>query len=397
MKNRLKFLIPVFLGLIAVTLYFRWFSRETYKPGEIAFSGNLELREVEVAFKMPGKIVQLAVDEGDAVQESSLIATLDDEQYRRQRTELLAQLDALRSSQEELRVQILFQEENLRAQLEQRQAEVRQARFNLSMLEEGTRRQEIEQAEAALTGAQAEYDRTKADYERAQELIANEDISRAQFDLFRTSFERADSARKQASERLDLAKEGPRRQEVEIAKATLARAEAGLRQTEAGELEIRRSRQALKTLDDQYRALQARLSQVEKQLEDSRASAPFSGIILTKPAELGEVVAAGTPVVTLGDLLHPWVRAYIAETDLGRVKIGAPVEILTDSFPGKSFQGKVSFIASEAEFTPKQIETREERVKMVYRLKIDVANPDQELKLNMPVEGVIRIAATSQE
>ena len=101
---------------------------------------------------------------------------------------------------------------------------------------------------------------------------------------------------------------------------------------------------------------------------------PIDGVVLVKSAEPGEVLAAGTTVVTIGDLDHPWLRAYINETDLGRVKLGQKVKLTTDSFPGKVYWGTVSFISSEAEFTPKQIQTKEERVKLVYRIKIDVDN-----------------------
>ena len=114
-------------------------------------------------------------------------------------------------------------------------------------------------------------------------------------------------------------------------------------------------------------------------------------MVLVKSAEPGEVIAAGTTVVRIGDVDHPWLRAYVGETDLGRVKLGTAVNLTTDSYPGKVYHGTVSFIASEAEFTPKQIQTREERVKLVYRIKIDVDNQSHELKLNMPVDAEIQL------
>ena len=102
---------------------------------------------------------------------------------------------------------------------------------------------------------------------------------------------------------------------------------------------------------------------------------PIDGVVLVKSAEAGEVLAAGTTIVTIGRSRSPWLRAYINETDLGRVKLGQKVKLSTDSFPGKIYDGRISFISSEAEFTPKQIQTKEERVKLVYRIKIDVDNP----------------------
>ena len=115
----------------------------------------------------------------------------------------------------------------------------------------------------------------------------------------------------------------------------------------------------------------------------------MDGVVLVKSSEPGEVLAAGTTVVTLGNLAQPWLRAYINEQDLGRVKLGTAVKVTTDSFPGKTYTGRISFIASEAEFTPKQIQTHEERIKLVYRIKIDVDNPAGELKSNMPADAEI--------
>jgi len=127
----------------------------------------------------------------------------------------------------------------------------------------------------------------------------------------------------------------------------------------------------------------------QAQLDDTVIVAPIDGVVLVKSAEAGEVLAAGTTIVSIGDLDHPWLRAYVGETDLGRVKLGSKVNLSTDSYPGKTYPGVVSFIASEAEFTPKQIQTKEERVKLVYRIKVDVDNTSHELKNNMPVDAEI--------
>jgi HlyD family secretion protein len=119
------------------------------------------------------------------------------------------------------------------------------------------------------------------------------------------------------------------------------------------------------------------------------ASSPVAGVVLMKAADVGEVLAPGTTVVTVGDIDHPWLRGYIDEKDLGKVKIGSKAKLTTDSYPGKVYPGHVSFIASEAEFTPKQIQTQQERVKLVYRIKIEMANPGRELKSNMPADAEI--------
>jgi HlyD family secretion protein len=135
--------------------------------------------------------------------------------------------------------------------------------------------------------------------------------------------------------------------------------------------------------------VRALVALVDSQLADTEIVSPIDGVVLVKSAEPGETVAAGGTIVTLGDMDHPWLRGYVNETQLGRVKLGAKVRVATDSYPGKIYDGRVSFISSEAEFTPKQIQTLEERVKLVYRIKVELPNPARELKLNMPADAEI--------
>jgi HlyD family secretion protein len=132
----------------------------------------------------------------------------------------------------------------------------------------------------------------------------------------------------------------------------------------------------------------------ESHLSYATLSSPVAGVVLSKNIEPGEFVAAGTPIVTVGNLQDMWLRAYIPGPDLGLVKLGQPVAVRTDSYPGKTYQGHVSFISSEAEFTPKTVQTNRERVKLVYRIKITIDNPNQELKPGMPADAEISIGST---
>lgn len=118
---------------------------------------------------------------------------------------------------------------------------------------------------------------------------------------------------------------------------------------------------------------------------------PLSGWVLSKNAEPGEYLAPGTPVVTVGNLNQVWLRAYISESDLGRVKVGQHVRVTADTFPGKVYKGKISFISPQAEFTPKNVQTEKERVKLVYRVKVDIPNPEMELKPGMPADAEIQL------
>lgn len=390
MKKRRIVIITMILvaaGIVAVVFWPR--NGLNGERDRIVFSGNVELLQTDVAFKFPGQMVQLLVDEGDFVKKSQLIARLDDRQLQDQKREAEAQLRGNASRKRELQTLIAFQKESLEAQIDQRRAEIGQAQATLDRLLEGSRPQEIREAKAAVVVAEASFQRAEMDWQRAQELFATEDISRAQYDQSRAAYETARGTVRQTRERQDLVVAGPRRQDIQVARENVSRAKAGLKQTESTHLEIERNQQGLETLETEAEALTARIAQIQTQIDDARATAPFDGVVLVKSAEEDEIVAAGSSVVTLGDLAHPWVRGYIAETQLGRVKLGMPVEVTTDSYPNKIYRGRVSFIASQAEFTPKQIETPQERVKLVYRIKVDIANPEQELKLNMPVDAAL--------
>ncbi|MGH9666452.1 MAG: HlyD family secretion protein, partial [Bryobacteraceae bacterium] len=255
----------------------------------------------------------------------------------------------------------------------------------------GTRPQEVDQARAGAADARTQHRQAQADWERAQTLYKNDDISRQQYDQYHTRFNSATAMLQQAEQRLSLAVEGPRKEDIAAARADVARAQAAVQLAETGRLELKRREEELRARRADIARAKAQLQITNSQFDDTVVSSPIDGIVLVKSAEPGEVLAAGTPVVTIGDVDHPWLRAYINETDLGRVKPGQKVKLTTDSFAGKVYWGRVSFIASEAEFTPKQIQTKEERVKLVYRVKIDVDNSRHELKLNMPVDAEIEL------
>ena len=376
-------LLVVLVGVLGLL---RWLGD---RPETITISGNIELIQVDVAFKTPGKLIERAVDEGELVRKGMVLARLDAEQTKRQREREQAGRMAAESQLRQIVTAAQYQKETLEAEIELRQAELRQAEARLSELLAGFRKQEIEQARAAAEEAASEEQRATQDWERAQVLHKNDDISRSQYDQFRARYQAGTAAARQARERLALVEEGPRQEKIESARAQVARAQAALRLSKAARLELKRKRQEIETRRAETARARAQVGVLDAQLDDTVAISPIDGVVLTKSAEVGQVLAAGTPVLTVGDLAHPWLRGYINETDLGRVKLGARVRVTTDSYPDKVYWGRLSFIASDAEFTPKQIQTSEERVKLVYRVKIDIPNPQQELKLNMPVEAEI--------
>ena len=235
---------------------------------------------------------------------------------------------------------------------------------NLALTLAGTREQEVKAAEQNMLDAKADLQQKKLDYERAQRLYTEDAISAQDRDLADTALKRSQAVFQAAEQKYSEAREGSRKEDIAIAQSNLKEAAANLG-----------------------------MSQVN--LDYTTLRAPSAGVITVRQAELGEVVVPGTPVVTLADLDHIWLRAYLAETDLGRVRWGQNAVITTDTYPGKQYHGRVSFIASDAEFTPKSVQTYKERVTLVYRIKIDIDNPSHELKPGMPADAHITLVSNN--
>ena len=381
----------ILLLVVAGGGYYFWSTNRDVRTDRINISGNLELTQVDLSFKTPGRLIELTVREGDFVKKGTVIARLDSAQLDQQRLRDQASVSQSRSNLDQLQTSIEYQKATIESDVALRRAEVAQAEARLNDLLAGSRQQEITQAQAAVTDAKAWNDSAKLEWDRAQTLYKNQDISTQQFDQARTRVESTAALMRQAEQRLGLVMEGPRKEEIVAARANVARAQAAVTAAEANRIELRRREQELGSRKAEIERNQAQVGITEAQLSDTTIIAPIDGVVLVKSSEVGEVVAAGTTVVSLGDLEHPWLRAYVSERDLGRVKLGEKVNLSTDSYPGKVYEGKVSFIASDAEFTPKQIQTKEERAKLVYRIKVEVENAQHELKNNMPVDAELKL------
>jgi HlyD family secretion protein len=325
MKKPIAVVIAAIVVTAAVVVYLSG-HRTGSDQGTIRVSGNIEVTAVEASFRIPGRVSERLVDEGEKVTAGQLIARLESD--------------------------------DLAHEVARRQADLRAAKAVLAELLAGSRNEEIAQAEASVAAAQAEAKRVADDFRRQEELFRREVIPQQRFDAARAAYDTSQAQLRQAGEALALVRKGPRRERIDQARARLGEAEASL---------------ALAGTRLGYATL----------------TSPAAGLVLSKNIEPGEQVAAGTPVITVGALGSVWVRAYIAETDLGRVKVGQKARVMTDTWPGKVYDGTVTFIAPEAEFTPKNVQTRKERVKLVYRVKIAIPNPNMELKPGMPADAEI--------
>lgn len=376
-KKKLILLIPVVV--IAGVLTYRYVKQRTqYDPNVIRVSGNMEVTDVELSFRIPGWVEKRLVSEGQLVQAGQEAAALD-------RTELSQEVELRKREVAAARAALAELEAGSRPEeIAEAEAFVAQAKARVAELKAGSRPQEIAAAKAAVARAQADADYRKTDLARMERLHKSGAATDQELDTSRTAYDVAVARLREAQEQLKLVEEGPRAEQIEQAKAALAQAQYRLALIKKGPRQ--------ETIDQ----ARARLQQAEQALAIAQTRltyttlvSPVSGLVLSENVEGGEYVVAGTPIVTVADLNNIWLRAYVNEADLGRVKVGQTVRVTTDTYPGKVYEGRITFIASEVEFTPKNVQTPKERVKLVYRVKITVANPNMELKPGMPADAEI--------
>lgn len=378
-KKKLLIAIPLVLA-IGGGIYGYRSTHASVDSRELRVSGNIEVTTVEVSFRTPGWVERRLVSEGDVVHADAPIARLDRREFEHEVGIRKAEVAIAEAKLAELEAGSRPEE------IAQAEAGVAKAGAFVKELETGSRPQEILAAQASVDGTTADAVRLETDYRRYARLWAENAISTSQFDQAKSAYTLSSARLTEAQQRLKLVKEGPRAEEIAQAKAALSEAEARLELAKNGP-----RRETIQQARAHVEQAKQALALAETRLGYTEIDAPTSGIVLADHIESGEYVMPGTPVVTIGDLDHVWLRAFIDESDLGRVKIGQAVNVYTDSFPGQAYSGRISFISSEAEFTPKSIQTEKERVKLVYRLKIDVENRGMELKPGMPADAVIEL------
>jgi HlyD family secretion protein len=378
MKSTLLASLALIALLAAGAAYFYSGRSQASADGVIRISGNIEVTEAEVSFKIPGRVTERLVSEGETVEAGQIVAILDDSELVREASLRRAEVAAAEAVLAELEAGSRPEE------IAQAEAAVAQAQARLAELEAGSRPEEVATAEAAVERARADAVRWESEFERISRLHEEGVVSAQLLDSVRSSRDMAGEQLRAAEQQLHLVREGPRKEQIAQARASLEQARAQLSLVRAGP---RREQiaQARARLEQARQALAA----AETRVGYTVVASPLSGIVLSDNIEPGEFVSAGTPVVTVAELDNVWLRAFVNETDLGRVKVGQTARISTDTYPGKTYEGRVSFLSSQAEFTPRNVQTQEERVKLVYRVKIDLPNPDQELKPGMPADAEI--------
>jgi HlyD family secretion protein len=327
---RRQIAIPLLLVLLAAAAAAWWFGarRDPDAPGLVA-SGTVEATDAQLGFRVPGRLAAVTAQEGEAVLPGQELARLDRAEAEARRAQAAAQVAAARAALDEL--------------------------------EHGSRSEEVARARAAAEAARERLADAERDAERARTLLAGAAVAREVLDKALLGLEVARAQRTQTEAELELVEKGPRPERIAAARAQLSQA-------------------------------QAALAAAETALADTLLNAPFAGLVTVRHRQPGEVVAAGAPVLTVMDPLDRWVRIYVPEHRLGAVRLGSRATITADTFPQKRYAGEVAHIAAEAEFTPRSVQTAEERVKLVYAVKVRILGDESnELKPGLPADVTLEL------
>lgn len=292
----------------------------------IEATGTIETVNVVLSSKTSGEIKELRIIEGDRVKRGDTIMIIDTEA--------------------------------LYLQLKQQESGADMSRAQLDLLRNGSRREDILVAESSLKQAQANYDQAKNDLDRLQKLYQTQTITKKQYDDAVTHFNLMNDQLSSAKENYHKVRNIARPEELKQAEAKL--------------------QQSVATAD-----------LIKKNIHDSYIVSPLNGIVVKKYFEIGETVTPMSSLVKISDLTNVELYIYVTELELGKVKLGQKAEVSVDAFKDKKFEGKVTYISPEAEFTPKNIQTKDERTKLVFAVKIELPNPDFELKSGMPADAKI--------
>lgn len=377
MKKRLIILAAVVVIGGGIAAYWQLSSRWRAQSDQIEVSGNLEVTDVELSFRLPGWVKERPVDEGDAVKKGQVVARLDDTELKQEVALRTAELNNSEAVLAELDAG--SRPEDIAAS----EAEMQRAKAALAELVAGSRPEDIAAAEASADAAKVEVDRTQLDYDRLKKLRDEGIATQNEYDNALSALNSAKARLNEAQAKLRLVKAGPRVEQIDQARQALAAAQQRYEVVRKGPRE--ETKQAARARVNQMRQ---GLAQAETRLTYTEIASPVDGIVLSKNTEAGEFVSAGTPIVTVADLKDIWLRAYVDEPDLPRVKLGQKARVQTDGGP-KDRYGTVIFISDKAEFTPKNVQTPKERVKQVFRIKIAVPNDDFVFKPGMPADAYI--------
>ena len=369
MKRRLIIGGVVAVLLIAsIWLVFAWQAHRA----RFDYSGTVETREIQIGSKIGGRVVAVPVEEGQIVKAGSVLVRFECDELKAQRAQAAASLEQAQADLDKML------RGNRPEEIAQAEATARAQQSSLEAARNGPRKQEIAQAQADYAAAVADANNAEVTFKRMEKLIAADTISRQQFDDSRekrdATAQRAESAR----QRLALLQAGTRVEDLNAAQAKYSQAEAAALLSRKGfrkeDIDAARGRLA---------AAQGRVAELDARLREAELTAPADAVVEVVSVRPGDLVPAGRIVITMLEASQLWVKVYVPETDLAHVQLGQHATIRVDSFGNRSFTGYVGQIASQAEFLPRNVQTKSDREHQVFGVKIYVDNAQQVLKSGM--------------
>jgi HlyD family secretion protein len=385
-----RIIIIAFFALLGLVILLVYLGQRSAREKELYYSGTLEATEAELSFQATGRVADIPVDEGQSVEKDEILAILDRSEYLARYDQAKANLDAAKADLARLELNLETYKKTLPVDVERAQAGVNALKAQVDQMEAGYRSQDIAKADYNLGSLKASMEIALKNKERYDRLFADNIVSEKEYDSATLQYETALKAYEGAKANMDQMKEGYRVEDVRVAKAKLLEGEALLKQARTNLSRIDMTEKEVEAARAKVEAVEAAFKLAETQLDYMELTAPFKGIITSRNIEPGEVVSLGREVFSLADLSSIELKIFVSETDIGRIKPGQRVEVTVDSLPEKVFEGKVSFISSEAEFTPKIIQTHKERVKLVYLVKVLIPNKNLDLKPGMPADARIK-------
>jgi HlyD family secretion protein len=320
MRGRILIVIAA-LAVLATAGWFLYRQFNGDRPDKLVLHGNVDIRQVNLGFRVSGRLSAMKYEEGDLVRAGDLVALLDDGPYQ--------------------------------DQVHLAEAQVAQAQANYTKMLNGFRPEEIEQARAQLAQAKANFENALKTFDREDKLLQTHVISQSDYDAATSSRDSLQAMVQSAQANLNLELAGNRKEDIDNAKAQLENA-------------------------------QANLDNARRNLSDCQLQASVDGVIITRAIEPGTIVATSTVVYSICESSPVWIRTYVGERDLGRIYPGMKALVYNDSQPNHPYTAQVGFISPVAEFTPKNVETRELRTDLVYRLRVILEKPDRYVRQGMP-------------
>jgi HlyD family secretion protein len=367
-----------------------YFGQRNARQGELYYSGTIEATQSHLAFQIGGRVQSVTVREGQAVAPHQVLAELDTAEFRARLEQAKANLDKALKNKEQAELLLKISEKTLPAEEDRAGAGVRALKAQLDELKAGSRSQELARANQAMLSAASVLEDAKKNLDRYETLFQKGTVSERERDAMRVRYDTALREYERSRETADQVKEGSRAETIRTGEARLAEGEALLRQAKSNVSRIEVAQKDLEAARATVAAARSALDQAALQLEYAQLKAPLAGIITSRNTEPGEVVTPGREVLTLSDISRVDLKIFIDETQIGKVKPGQKAEVRVDTFPDKTFAGVVTFISPEGEFTPKIIQTRKERVKLVYLVKVSIPNLQHELKSGTPADAWLR-------